>query len=108
MKRAQRSRDLAPTACITDLSEEDQDSTVVTIPYEKLCSFCQIAETRDNLKTARQGLQSALPPNCKKRRREPTPPETLSPGRNSEFAQHERRQAARVEAEDITWHLHGT
>ena len=28
-------RDLAPTACITDLSEEDQDSTVVAIPYEK-------------------------------------------------------------------------
>jgi hypothetical protein len=83
--------DFAPAVCFADISEEEKRFTVVDITYEKLCSFLHIAETRDHVKNSRQGIQSTLPPKCRKRRREPTPPENLSPGKEDGFVRQEKR-----------------
>lgn len=94
--------DFAPSACLVGLSVEDQRLTVIQLPYSTLCSFLTRAEERHKMKMDRQGVQSSLPPKFRKRRRESTPPETLSPGREAKFAVRERDEAAIAEAED-TW-----
>ncbi|MCJ1386985.1 hypothetical protein MMC17_010114 [Xylographa soralifera] len=94
--------DFAPSACLASLSIEDRRATVVKLPYSTLCSFLIVAEKRHKTKMDRQGVQSSLLPNCRKRRREATPPETLSPGREAKFTLRERHQADIAEAED-TW-----
>jgi hypothetical protein len=96
-------RDFAPSICFAGISEKSQSSTVVEITYQKLCSFLHVAESRDQVKKSRRGVQSTLPPNCKKRRRELTPPEVLSPSKEDKVVEQEKRNAARVEAVDPTW-----
>ncbi|KAL9062880.1 MAG: hypothetical protein Q9161_009715, partial [Pseudevernia consocians] len=74
--------------------------TVVQITCKQLSSFLHDAETRDEIKLAQQGAQIGLPPNCKKRRREATPPEALSPRKEAKFAKCEAEEAAKSEAKD--------
>jgi len=98
-----RLTDFAPSVCFANVSKKAQDSVVVTITYEVLCSFLAIAEGRDRIKRTEQGLQTPLPLNCKKRRRESTPPETLSPGREGRLAKREAEVAAKAEEADGSW-----
>lgn len=55
------------------------------------------------MKRTEQGLQTLLPLNCKKRRRESTPPETLSPGREGKMAKREAEVTAKAEEADGSW-----
>ena len=77
--------------------------TVVRITNGQLYSFLRDAETRHKLKPARRGIQSNLPPNCRKIRREATPPEALSSGKEAKFAKCEAEEAAKSEAKDPVW-----
>ena len=77
--------------------------TVVRITCERLCSFLHDAETRHDIKHTQQGIQSDLPPNCRKKHRQVTPPETLSPGKEAEIAECEAEEAAKSEARDPEW-----
>jgi hypothetical protein len=38
--------DFTPTGCFDELAEEELRPMVVEIPYQKLCSFLRVAETR--------------------------------------------------------------
>ena len=60
--------------------------TVVRITCEQLCSFLHDAETRHDIKRTQRGIQSDLPPNCRKMHRQVTPPEALSPGKEAEIS----------------------
>ena len=77
--------------------------TVVRFIYIQLSSFLQDAETRDEIKRAQQGAQTSLPPNCRKRLREATSPEALSPGKEAKFAKCESEEAAKSEAKEPVW-----
>ncbi len=77
--------------------------TVVRITSGQLCSFLHDAETRDETKRAKRGIQSSLAPNCRKKRREVTPPEALSPGKEAKIAKCEAEEAARSEKQDPLW-----
>ena len=77
--------------------------TVVQIICQQLSSFLQDAETRDEIKRAQEGAQIGLPPNCRKRRRQTTPPEALSPGKEAKFAKCEAKEAEGSEAKDPVW-----
>jgi len=77
--------------------------TVVRIASGQLCSFLHDAETRDETKLAQRGIQSSLAPNCWKRRREVTPPEALSPGKEAKFAKREADEVTRSEKQDPLW-----
>lgn len=48
-------------------------------------------------------VMNSLVPNCRKRRREATPPEALSPGKEAKIAKCEAEEAARSEAQDPLW-----
>ena len=80
-----------------------QSMTVVRITYGQLCSFLHDAETRQDIKRTQRGIQSDLPPNCRKRHRQVTPPETLSPGKEAEIVKCEAEEAATSEARDPVW-----
>ena len=55
------------------------------------------------LKRAQQGVQSDLPPDCRKTHWQVTPPESLSPGKEAEIAKCEAEEAAKSEARDPVW-----
>ena len=74
--------------------------TVVQITYEQLSSFLLEAETRYKTKRAQYSVQSPLPPNCRKIRRQAIPPKALSPGKEAEFAKCEAEEAVKSEAND--------
>lgn len=95
--------DFAPSVCFANISNEAQRSVIVTITYEVLCSFLGIAEGRDRMKRTEQGFQTPLPLNCKKRRRESTPQETLNPGREGRMVKREAQVAAKAEEADGSW-----
>ena len=77
--------------------------TAVQITCEQLSSFLLDAETRYETKRAQHGVQFPLPPNCRKIRRQATPLEALSPGKEAEFAKCEAEEAANSEANDPVW-----
>ena len=77
--------------------------TVVQITCKQLSSFLHDAETRDEIKRAQQGAQIGLPPNCRERRWEATPPEALSPGKEAKIAKCEAEEVAKSEAQDSSW-----
>ena len=85
------------------MPQDTQSMTVVRITCKQLSSFLQDAETRDEIKRAQQGAQIGLPPNCRKRLREATPPEALSPRKEAKFAKCEAEEAAKSEAKDPVW-----
>jgi len=85
------------------MPQDTQSVTVVQITCKQLSSFLHDTETRDKIKRAQQGAQIGLPLNCRKRRREATPPEALSPGKEAKFAKCEAEEAAKSEAEDPVW-----
>ncbi|MCJ1231796.1 hypothetical protein MMC12_008475 [Toensbergia leucococca] len=95
--------DFAPSRCLTNISPELQRSTVVEISYEQLSSFLHTAETRHWIKRMQRGVQATLPPNCKKRERENTPPEILSPRREAKIIKRETENTAKAEVEDPPW-----
>ena len=77
--------------------------TVVRITCEQLCSFLHDAETRHDIKRTQQGIQSDLPPNCRKMHGQFTPLETLSPGKEAEIVKCEAEEAAKSEVRDPIW-----
>ena len=77
--------------------------TVVQITCKQLFSFLLDAETRHEIKRAQRGVRSPLPPNCRKIRREATPPEALSPEKEAKFAKCEAEEVAKSEANDPVW-----
>ena len=96
-------RDFAPETCFVDIPQQMQSMTVVRITCEQLCSFLHDAKTRHDIKRTQQGIQSDLPLNCRKKHRQATPPETLSPGKEAEIAKCEAEEAATSEARDPVW-----
>ena len=77
--------------------------TVVQITCEQFCSFLHDAETRHDIKRTQRGIQSGLPQNCRKRHRQVTPPEALSPEKEAKIAKCEAEEAAKSEARDPVW-----
>lgn len=67
---------------------------------KQLSSFLLDAKTRREIKRAQRGVPFPLPPNCRKIRREATPPEALSPEKEAKFAECEAEEAAKSEAND--------
>ena len=95
--------DFAPRTGFANMPPGTQNMTVVQITCEQLSSFLLDAETRHETKRAQHGVQSLLPPNCRKIRRQATPPEALSLGKEAEFAKCEAEEAAKSEANDPIW-----
>ncbi len=94
--------DFAPKSCFANLSQVSR-STAVQIIYGQLCSFLHDAETRNEIKRRQQGKQVALPRNCRKRIREATPPEALSPRTEAKISKREVEEVAKSEAQDSSW-----
>ena len=77
--------------------------TVIQITCWQLYSFLHDAETRHDIKRTQRGIQSNFPPNYRKRHRQVTPPETLSPGKEAKIAKYEAEEGAKSEARDPVW-----
>ena len=96
-------RDFAPKSCFADVPQQTQSMAVVQITCGQLCSFLHVAETRHEIKRAQRGVKPGLPPNCRKRHRELTLSEALSPGKEAKIAKCEAEEAARPEAHESSW-----
>lgn len=87
------------------MPEDTQDKTVVQITCEELSSFLLKAEQDNNMTSTNTGKRAEPDLDCPKRRRENTPPESLSPGREREFRKLEKKDRKRTKKEDKTWEL---
>jgi hypothetical protein len=88
-----------------DTPQQTQSMTVVRITCGQLCSFLHDAKTRHSIKRTQRGIKSGLPHNCRKRHRQVTPPEALSPEKEAKIAKCEVEKAAKAEARDPVWRL---
>ncbi len=96
-------RDFAPRNIFDQMPEDTQNKIVVQITCEKLSSFLLKAEQDNHQTSTNTGKRAEPDPDCPKRRRENTPPESLSPGREHKFKKLEREDRERTEKEDKTW-----
>ena len=73
----------------------------ITIPHEKLTSCLEEAE--QTIQDTQMGLSTAMPVGMRKRKREETPPETLSLTDERRFAQEESKAKRLTDEADKDW-----
>ena len=75
----------------------------ILIPYEKLADYLEEAEAHEQLVRTKEGVSMVMPVGMRKRKRDLTPPETLSITDERRFEREELMAEMLADKEDEEW-----